>query len=190
MDRKKIEAYSEKWNAIKDRIGGELGERIVKALKDLYAIYDDGMIEWMASLYDPETGAWYHSRSGQMNEGFGPDAESTLEVFQFWEATGMTGGKAFADVTPEWLKKKVAKFCYDLQDPDGYFYHPQWGKQYYIDHSLYSRRSRDSEWCRKLIRVFSDGKMKYPLPAENLRSGGEKKNLVPERWRSVENYKE
>ena len=24
------------------------------------------MIEWMASLYDPETGAWYHSRSGQM----------------------------------------------------------------------------------------------------------------------------
>lgn len=189
MNAEKLEAYSEKWKLIEERVGGETGKEIVKALKELYAIYDDSMVAWMASLYDPASGAWYHSRSGQMTEGYGPDAESTIEVYQFWEATGMTGGKPYREVTPQWLKEKTAKFCYELQDPDGYFYHPQWGKQFYIDHSLYSRRSRDSQWCKTLIGAFSDGKLKYPLPGENLKAGGDKLNEVPERWRSVENYK-
>ena len=189
MNRKKLDAYNEKSKAIEDRIGGETGKETVRALKELYAIYDDRMVEWMASLYDPASGAWYHSRSGQMTEGFGPDAESTIEVYQFWEATGMTGGKPYREMTPQWLKEKTAKFCYELQDPDGYFYHPQWGKPLYLEKGWYSRRSRDSQWCRTLIKEFSDGKLKYPLPAENVKAGGEKLNDVPERWRSVENYK-
>ena len=189
MDAKKIDVYSEKWKAIEDRVGGDAGKRTVGALKALYSIYDDRMVEWMASLYDPESGAWYHSRSGQATEGYGPDAESTIEVFQFLEQTGMTGGRSYVDVTPEWLKEKVAKFCYELQDKDGYFYHPQWGKAMYLENGWYSRRSRDSDWCRHLIKVFSDGKFKYPLPGENLRVGGEKLSEVPERWRSVENFK-
>ena len=189
MDRKKIESYSEKWKAIEDRIGGDTGKEVVKALKELYSIYDDRMIEWMASLYDPASGAWYHSRSGQMTEGFGPDAESTIEVYQFWEATGMTGGKPYREVTPRWLKEKTAKFCYELQDEDGYFYHPQWGKPLYLEKGWYSRRSRDSQWCRTLIKELSDGKLKYPLPGDNVKAGGERLNDVPERWRSVENYK-
>ena len=45
MDRKKIESYAEKWKAIEDRIGGECGKRTVCALKELYSIYDDKMIE-------------------------------------------------------------------------------------------------------------------------------------------------
>lgn len=189
MDRKKLEKYNDKWNAISEKIGGELGERVVAALKELYAVYDDRMIDWMAGLYDPATGAWYHSASGQAAEGYGPDAESTIEVFQFWEAVGMTDGRPYAELTPDWLKKKVAKFCYELQDKDGYFYHPQWGKQYYVDHALDSRRSRDSEWCARLISNLSDGVLKYPLPGENLKSGGEKIAEVPEKWRSVESYK-
>ena len=189
MDVRKLDTYEEKWREIEERIGDETGKNVVRALKELYSIYDDRMVEWMASLYDPKAGAWYHSRSGQATEGYGPDAESTIEVFQFLEATGMTGGKPYTEVTPKWLRDKVANFCYHLQDPDGYFYHPQWGKQYYIDNSLYSRRSRDSEWCERLIGKFSDGRLKYPLPAENLKAGGEKLKEVPERWRSVENYK-
>ncbi len=188
MDRTRIEESAEKWQKIEEKIGGETGKKVVAALKELYAVYDDRMVEWMASLYDPAAGAWYHSRSGQMTEGYGPDAESTIEVFGFWQATGMTGGKPYEEVTPEWLKKKVAKFCYELQDPDGYFYHPQWGKQYYIDHNLRSRISRDGDWCRHLIRVFSDGKFKYPLPGANITSGERKLDDVPEQWRSLENY--
>ena len=188
MDKSKIENFKEKWDIIAEKIGGEQGEKIVSALKELYAVYDDRMVEWMASLYDPECGAWYHSRSGQMTEGYGPDAESTIEVFGFWQATGMTGGKPYAEVAPEWLKKRVAKFCYELQDEDGYFYHPQWGKQYYIDHNLMSRRSRDGDWCRHMIRVFSDGKFKYPLPGVPKASADGKKPDVPPQWQSIENY--
>jgi hypothetical protein len=188
MDKNKIENFKEKWDIIAEKIGGEQGKKIVAALKELYAVYDDRMVEWMASLYDPEAGAWYHSRSGQMTEGYGPDAESTIEVFGFWQATGMTGGKPYEQVAPEWLKKRVAKFCYELQDEDGYFYHPQWGKQYYIDNNLMSRRSRDGDWCRHLIRVFSDGKFKYPLPGAPKAAADGKKPDVPKQWQSLENY--
>ena len=101
MDRNKIENFKEKWDIIAEKIGGEQGVAIVSALKELYAVYDDRMVEWMASLYDPEAGAWYHSRSGQLAEGYGPDAESTIEVFSFWQATGMTGGRPYEQVVPE-----------------------------------------------------------------------------------------
>jgi len=189
MDRKKLDTYNEAWEAIAERLGGNSGKEVVEALKELYSVYDDGMVEWMASLYDPEAGAWYHSRSGQATEGYGPDAESTIEVFQFLEATGMTGGRPYTEVTPKWLGDKVAKFCYELQDPDGYFYHPQWGKEYYLSEGLYSRRSRDSEWCARLIEKFSDGKLKYPKPGEERKGGAAEEADIPERWRSVENYK-
>ena len=109
MERKKLDAYNEKWKAIEDRIGGDCGKRIVASLKELYSVYDDRMVEWMASLYDPATGAWYHSRSGQITDGYGPDAESTIEVFQFLEATGMTGGRPYTDVTPDWLKRRLPR---------------------------------------------------------------------------------
>ena len=66
MDKNKIENFKEKWDIIAEKVGGEQGKKIVAALKELYAVYDDRMVEWMASLYDPEAGAWYHSRSGQM----------------------------------------------------------------------------------------------------------------------------
>ena len=93
MDRKKLEKFKEKWDIIAEKIGEKNGEAIVSALKELYSVYDDRMVEWMASLYDPAAGAWYHSRSGQVTSGFGPDAESTIEVFGFWQATGMTGDR-------------------------------------------------------------------------------------------------
>ena len=143
MYRKKIDAYSEAWRAIEERIGGDLGRRTVEALKELYSIYDSKMIKWMASLYDPATGAWYYSKSAQETDGYGPDAESTIEVFGFWESTGMTGERPYAEFVPDWLKKKTAKFCYGLQDPDGYFYHPQWPKEYINARGLQSRITRD-----------------------------------------------
>ena len=189
MDKNKIEIYAEGWEKISSAIG-EGGADVVDALKELYAVYDDTMIGWMASLYDPEAGAWYHSRSGQAAEGYGPDAESTIEVFGFWQATGMTGGRPYQDVVPEWLKKKVAKFCYELQDEDGYFYHPQWGRQYYIDNKLWSRRSRDGDWCRHMIRLFSDGKFKYPLPGAAPAAGQPAREVeVPEQFKSMENFR-
>ncbi len=189
MDRSKMNNYAEGWKKISDAIG-ENGDSVVEALKDLYAVYDDTMVSWMASLYDPAAGAWYHSRSGQAAEGYGPDAESTIEVFGFLEQSGMTGGVPYKDATPEWLKKRVAKFCYELQDEDGFFYHPQWGRQYYIDNKLWARRGRDGDWCRHLIRLFSDGKFKYPLPGAAPAQGQPAREPeVPVEFQSFENFK-
>ena len=49
-------------------------KKIADAIKDLYSIFGTDIVDWVASLYDPEAGAWYHSRSVQMTEGYGPDA--------------------------------------------------------------------------------------------------------------------
>ena len=47
------------WRALSDKVGGEVGERLVEAIKDLYSIYSPDVIDWFASLYDVKTGGYY-----------------------------------------------------------------------------------------------------------------------------------
>ena len=112
----------------------------MKAMQRLYAIYEDGFIDWIISLYDPGTGGFYFSNSGRDNYGFGPDLESTSQALGFLNSCGIFNyiGGSWAKSLPKEMLDKIGKFAYDLQDPDGYFYHPQWGKAI-----INSRRSRD-----------------------------------------------
>ena len=63
FERKQGEA----WERLRSYVGGEAADELVASLKDLYSIYDDGLIEWFANLYDVETGAWYYSNSARDN---------------------------------------------------------------------------------------------------------------------------
>ena len=182
MDRSKLKNYDSMWRAIEERIGGELGRRTVEALHELYAVYDDRLIEWQASLYDPEVGGWYFSKSGQANEGFLPDVESTIAALGFWEESGMLGDKSFFEATPDWLRRRIGEFVYPLQDEDGYFYHPQWGKNIGA-----LRKSRDLGTGIRLLRVAGLSP-KYPTPTSSAKSEELSLELAPERFKSVENY--
>ncbi len=154
------EQLDQQWFRLKEL----LGEDITAALQNLYGIYSDGMIEWMANLWEPYTcvctteecthsstycggGAFYYSNSGRNTEGFLPDSESTRQILYFLENSGML--KTYKQI-PDEMKAGIVRFLKSLQDPEsGYFYHPQWG-----DTISNSRRGRDLGDCTTLLVAF------------------------------------
>ena len=47
------------WKRLEEKVGKEMTD----AIKELYDAYDEELIDWQASLYDPEVGGWYFSKS-------------------------------------------------------------------------------------------------------------------------------
>ena len=140
------------WDRIAAQIGGELGENIVKASKDYYAMFDSKLVVWMANLYDPDTGAFYYSNSGRNTVGFGPDIESTEQALSFLASTGVFSGIGnFYHNIPDWMKEALLNWLKPMQDPNGYFYHPQWSKKDTDNHL--SRRGRDLDRAVALLGI-------------------------------------
>lgn len=134
----------EQWNKVFEAAGGDANaEMIVESLKNHYSIYTDNMIAWLADLYDPIAGGFYYSNSGRNTEGYLADIETTSQVLDILKASGMI---SFADndikkALPEHLRNGIIKFIKSRQDPNGYFYHPQWTHEM-VD-AAPSRRARD-----------------------------------------------
>ena len=170
----------EKWAALAEAIPDKYREGIVKELKNLYALYDQDMIKWLANLYDPATGGWYHSNSARDdNNGFSigtrtvhylPDIENTYVSLTLVSAMGMA--EMFDDdwtkAMPDWLLCDVAEWVQSLQDPDGFFYHPQWPKEFIEAKNLQSRITRDRGSAKELLRRIGYP-VKYTayIPSEN-----------------------
>jgi len=101
-------------------------EEFIAAVRSYYDyICTDDVVDWFADLYDADIGGFYFSNSARNTEGFLPDIESTAQAIGFFVSSGMTGSKDF----PQWLKDQVIRFSKSLQDPNGYFYHPQWDRK-------------------------------------------------------------
>lgn len=145
---------SEKWAALEDKIGGTLGKDIVSAMKGLYSLYSDDLISWFANLYDPAVGGFYYSNSARNTDGYLPDAESTEQALRFINTSGMIEGVAdsYAKALPEEIGEQIVNFIYNLQDSNGYFYHPQWSKEA-VDNRV-SRRSRDLSHCVSILSAY------------------------------------
>ena len=155
---------------------------VVAALKKLNSFYDGTAIaEWMANLYDPFIcacgkcdpesgelacygGAFYFSNSARDYSGFLPDAESTVQLLRWMYNNGaLANYSGYAEAMPESVKNNLVKFAQSLQDPDdGYFYHPQWGKNIQTD-----RKGRDLGWATGIISEFGAEPL-YPTATERL----------------------
>lgn len=177
----------QQWSAVEERIGGEVGKRIVKELRDLYSLCDRRMLEWEASLYDDTVGGFYYATSAVNAEGYLPDIESTWDAIMLPYSCGALRGygtdleSTLSAAYPEWFRTKVRDYFISLQDKDGQFYHPQWEKE---KHTM-SRLGRDRGSALTLIRAFG-GKPKYELTSP---LSEQAKELVPERFRSVDNFR-
>lgn len=186
-DSAKSEGY---WSRIKD----ELPPETVKALRELYSVYDTELVEWFANLYEPKIGGFYYSNSARDNETtlyegkeykLLPDAESTCQSLGFVSFSGIGDGLKYPRFLPEWMRSDIADFIYSLQDEDGYFYHPQWGKEITV-----SRRARDFNWCRDMLLQL-ERPMKYKtildLPKEKRES---EQTLIPDHLKSERAFKD
>ena len=148
------------WAKLREAVGGECGERLVDAMKDLYSIYTPDVIDWFASLYDLESGKFYYSASARDSESreykgktylLRADIESTSQALGFMESSGMTDdfGRDLSLALPKWMQDDIADNVYNMQDDDGYFYHKHWGKNIPL-----VRRSRDLMWANSILRRF------------------------------------
>ena len=155
---KDAEFLRQRWRELEKNLTAEMGadraKEIVTALKELYSIYSKDVVDWHANLYDPKVGGYYYSNSARENEGFLPDIESTRFALGSFRGLGMAGkfGNDIFAALPPYMKKQVGRFIKGLQDPNGYFYHPQWGKEMTDLHQ--PRRGRDLtmatgvlDWC-------------------------------------------
>ena len=159
------------------------GKETVEAFKYLYRMYDERMYLWLANLWDPEIGAFYYSNSARDTEGYLPDIESTCQAIAFLQHTGIYScfEGTHDKYTPDFMKKKIVDFVISLQDPDGYFYHPQWR-----ENSGTTRRSRDLTWCTDTLMTMG-GKAKYTTPIDT--TVKEAKSLLPDYLKSIEAFK-
>ncbi len=133
---------------------------VVSKLQDLYSLYTDDVISWFANLYEPNGGGYYFSNSARNTVGYLPDIESTWQACNFIVGSGMA--KDYDEAIPDWMKAQLISFVKGLQYPNGFFYHPQWGKE--LTDNKISRRSRDLEWAGGLLSRLG-AKPTYDTPS-------------------------
>ncbi len=189
--------YQSGWEEVGQRAGNA---DLVRALKNLYMLYDgEKLINWISNLYDSDicvcngltasdkcdgtgtvycgSGGFYYSNSARDNFGFLPDAESTVQALGFFDDCGIAAGVGkghYVDVVPEWMGEQIVEFIYNLQNENGYFYHPQWGMSIGD-----SRRGRDLNWCNNILNAYGV-KPKYKTPSD-ASAEGVSGNILPER---------
>ncbi len=163
-----------------------VGKACADAIKYLYELYGDGMLFWLADLWEPEIGGFYFSSSARDTEGFLPDIESTVQALVFLETSGLTSsrGATYKEAVTGKMREAALRFAKGLQDEDGYFYHPQWGKDITV-----SRRGRDLGWSTSLIRELGDIP-NYPTPLDKKDGADSPSTLLPEHLRSIEKFRE
>ena len=152
--------FEDLYEQIVKKLGGDraLADDIYKSIKDIYGLYTDDMISWMANLYDPDSGGFYYSNSARDTVGFLPDIESTAQMLDIITSSGLST----IDDLPDWLKDGMVRFVKGLQDENGYFYHPQWGKE--LTDANPSRRSRDVSKAVSLLQRLGS-KPTYDTPS-------------------------
>ena len=165
------EKLYEKWSRLKNEVnerGGD-GEDFVSAMKELYELWSPDLYLWLAGLWDPAIGGFYFSENARDNEPFLPDIESTLQAIKLLEEFCIVD-EPRTDLPPD-MTKKIGEFLLSCFDPeDGYFYHPQWGKNI-----IAARRGRDLMWANGLMQRVVDIKLPAPTATERLKAASEGK---------------
>lgn len=182
------EECKEKWSELEKITSPE----VASAMKELYSLYDFELVEWVANLYDPKIGGFYFSNTARDLEEVTyngkttkllPDVESTLQAFNFLIGSGIAAD-GYEKFLPEKMKKKIGEWVYSLQDEDGFFYHPQWGKDITV-----SRRARDFSWSKAILGTLGI-KTKYPTIEDTGSGKANEKTLIPDHLKSKEAFLE
>ena len=196
LTERAVRLKKEKWTELEMHIPEEYREDVLRELKLLDSLRMEKAAKWIASLYDPETGVWYISESARDHEGYLPDIESTFYALSLVGYTGMAemfDGKDYMEkftyAYPKDILDKVGKWFYNLQDPDGYFYVPQWPKKWIEENGKQIRITRDVGTAKRVLRALGI----TPKYSDAQNSGGEKKeskSALLSQYESVENFRE
>ncbi len=151
---------AKKWAAIE-----ETSPETATALREALEFYEiEKLYEYYGELYDPVTGAFYYAKSSRDYDTFLPDIESTSQILRGIRENGFLTG--YADpiaAYPKEMQEKFISFAQSLQDKDdGYFYHPQWGKDLKT-----TRLGRDQSNALVVLKMFGATPL-YPTGNDRL----------------------
>ncbi|MBO5010336.1 MAG: hypothetical protein J6D20_06575 [Clostridia bacterium] len=165
---------------VKDKIG----EAASAELKKLYDIFDEKIYIWLSGLWDRDCGAFYYSESARDTSPYLPDIESTVQALRFLNNSGMirAGEGNYINRIPVEVREGIVNFALSLQDDDGYFYHPQWGKNISA-----SRRGRDLSWGKNTLKE-AGVTPRYMLPTAKT-SDGKRSEHLPDYLKSIDAFK-
>ncbi len=159
------------------------GRETADAARRFYTLYTGRMVEWIGSIWDKETGGFYFSPSARDTDGYYPDIESTGQALGVLQDLGLTPDPW---TFPEPFRTRAVNFLRELQDEDGFFYHPQWGKDINT-----SRRARDLASATLFIEGLGSS-LKYPSALEQMKAatenGSADSSAIPEHLRSEETF--
>ena len=143
----------------------------VETVKKYYGdTYSEGLLSWLASLYEAHNcicgecdamhtacygSGFYYSNSARDSEGYYPDIISTSMAMSLITSLGLGSVDRFVYDT---LRDGILKFVRSCQNFDGYFYHPQWGKESITA----ERREADKQYATILINQM--GTPNYSSP--------------------------
>ena len=171
-----LEKYENRWSTL---IAEGATADVIDAFKRLFDFYGEDVIDWFANLWESSIcccgncdsdaiacygGGFYYANSARDYENFLPDLESTRQALVFVRGTGMISyyGDDLDKAIPEWMQDRIMAFVNACGDPDGYYYHPQWGKSIGT-----SRRGRDLDWAIDLAKIFGFS-LKYPTALDQM----------------------
>ena len=150
------------------------------ALNFLDKKFKKAQLDWLAGLYDKDSGGFYFSESARDNEGFGPDIESVVQTISTLQRLGVIGK------IPEWYRLEAIEFLQSRQDPDdGYFYDPQFKAT-----ANQAKKERNTGFANACLRSDLGSAPLYKLPWE--RRGVKEAVLMAapeeERYKTRENF--
>lgn len=134
-----------RWKYIADTIGDE---DIYLAFRAFFEqMFNDEIVNLIASYYDPATGLFYSSASGKRAEGIYPNPEATGMILSYVLNTGMLNGLGVRYLIPDIARHKIIYYLKSIQAENGEFYISQMPKN-----SIDSNRlGRDRGACVGLL---------------------------------------
>ncbi len=137
-------------------------KEIIEKIELVDSWCSEGVVDFILSLYDAQTGLFYYSPSARDYSQFGPGIESTYQALSLLEKAMPQGfnGDFYANL-PQSYKDKVIKTLQNWQSQeDGYFYVP-WQEANQTD----AKRERDLSGAIYILTKLG-GEALYPLPSE------------------------
>lgn len=184
----------EKWKKLEENIPSDNAKEIVGALKELYSLFDDGLVYWFANLFDPEMCAFYWSNSARDTVGYMPSLEETYGALSFISESGMAEkyGGNWTKAIPKWLRDGARDYFLSLQDEDGFFYNRRWNKEFIAEHGLQNRMMRDVDTATRMLKALGatpkyDRKKPEPKKAEAKKEEKQEPKMLRQ-FESPENF--
>lgn len=135
-----------------------------KALALIDSKFSVDTVEWLASLYDKESGGFYYAVSSRDNDEFWVDIESIVQAISILQRLGMI---QFVDGKwdmPDWFREKSISYLLARQDEsDGYFYDPQ-----YRGIADRAKKERNTGFAVSCLRDDLGAEPKYKTAAERV----------------------